>query len=609
MVEKQQLLTIKEYIRRKAFGINNGSVETNVSPNVRANETTFINDPNEIQRLSLEEYNVWYAGMSAQILNFYTRADFIDFNYDPIYNRNMRNLFWAQSASESDYKRTHSGQPRNMVDTLSGIVGIPNITVLDKDKDARLKKILKENNYEELLSQEARPLTLVEGWGGWKINFNEDVSDTPILLYYRANSVDFIYRNRRLICIVYQDYYTDENDNKYVLFETRRLERRECVDEKTGIHAKKLCLVIEKELFQYLSEQVDRIQKVDLDTLPELEDTVPCLVIENCPYFLGAPNIYYYDSTELNPGRSIFAGKIDLFDDLDKALSQSSNAMTRSTPIEYIDSQYLERDENTGQPKQPKLFDRKYIMLTSVLTGDGNLNRQPITVTQPQIDFNSYSLAAKEILMQILNGVLSPATIGLEVSKDQNALAQREKEKVTIFTRNGLIAMEKKVQESIMVQLLIADQLLHSEKDYNTIERPENEEDWGISVIYDEFADASFDAKLETVLTGWQGGLLSDDMAIDYLYKGAPEDIRNRELNFIKEQRANEQKLAGRTESGADSDPNAVPSDASDEELAELGEILGGDNPENDERRGTNPLDASKRNGVPDITDYKTATE
>ena len=598
---KSAVMTIKEYIRRKAFGIGDGTLETGISPNVRAQETTFINDPNEILRLKLEEYNTWYAGDSAQILNFYTRADFIDFNYDPIYNRNMRNLFWAQSASEADYKRTHSGQPRNLVDTLSGIVGIPHITGTNKVNKARLEKILEENNYKELLGQEARPLTLVEGWGGWKINWNEDISDTPILLYYRANSVDFIYRNRRLVAIVYQDYYTDEDEHKYVLFETRRLERRDVIDEVTGIRAKKLCLVIEKELFEYLSDQVDRIKKVPLETLPELQDTNPCIIIENCPYFLGAPNIYYYDSTELSPGRSIFTGKIDLFDDLDKALSQASNAMTRSTPIEYIDSQYLERDERTGQPKQPKLFDRKYIMISSVLGGDGQMNRQPITVTQPQIDFNSYNAAAKEILMQILNGILSPATIGLDLAKDQNAMAQREKEKVTIFTRNGVIEMERKVQKSLMIQLLIADQLLHSERDYNTIERPENEDDWGVAVVYDEFAGASFDAKLETVLTGYQGGLMSEEMAIEYLHSDKPEEIRERELANLKKRKEEEQELAGR---GGDGD--AVPGD---DELAELGALLGGDNPENDERRGANPLEAKERNDIPDISDYKEGKE
>lgn len=597
----ENLMTIKEYIRRKAFGIGKGSVETAISPVDRARETTFINDPNEILRLKLEEYRVWYAGDSAQILNFYTRADFIDFNYDPIYNRNMRNLFWAQSASEADYKRTHSGQPRNIVDTLSGIVSVPHINSTKEFYNKRLKKILKENNYEELLLQEARPMTLVEGWGGWKINFDEDISDTPILLYYRADSVDFIYRNRRLVCIVYQDYYTDDDDNKYVLFETRRLERREVRDTVTGITEKKICLIIEKELFKYLTDQSNHIEKVPLDSVAELKDVEPCLIVENCPYFLGAPNIYYYDSTELGPGRSIFTGKIDLFDDLDKELSQLSNAVTRSTPIEYIDSQYLERDENTGQPKQPKLYDRKYIMVSSVLTGDGQMARQPVTVTQPTINFESYSSAAIQTLIQICNGIISPATIGLDIAKKDNADAQREKEKVTIFTRNGLIAMEEPNQKSLMIQLLIADELLHSEKDYNSIDVHESEDDYGISVKYDEFADASFEAKLETVLTAWQGGIMSDEMAIEYLHRSSPEDIKKRELKFIQDQRKQDAMMAGRT--GADDSGDAVPSD---EELAELGAVLGGNegNEYNQAHEKADISDVKEDNGVPELGDY-----
>ena len=596
----QRILTIREYIRRKAFGIGNGTVETTISPETRASETTFINDPNEIQKLLIEENNVWYAGSSDALLNFYTRADFIDYNYDPIYNRNKRNYFWANSASEGDYKRTHSGQPRNIVDTLCAIIAVPHVNAIDPEREKRLHVILKENNYDELMLKESRPYTLVEGWGAYKINWNEDISDTPILLYYRANSVDFIYRNRRLVAIVYQDYYTDEDDRKYVLFEIRRLERREIVNPQTGIRAKKLCLIIEKELFRYLNEQTDNIMKVPLETLPELQDTKPCLIIEDCPYFLGAPSIYYRDSTNNSPGRSIFTGKLDLFDDLDMALSQGSNAMKRSTPLEYIDANFLERDEHTGQPKQPKSFDRKYIMYHSVLGGDGQMAKEPVTVTQPNINFEQYSAQAREILIQIVNGVISPATLGIDIAKKDNAEAAREKEKVTIFTRNDLIATEKAVQEQLMIQLLIADQLMHSEKDYNEITRYEDESDWGISIKYDEFADASFEAKLETVLTGWQGGLLSDDMAIEYLHRGSPESVKARELEFIKKQREEEKELAGREGEGGD----AVPGD---DELAALGAALGGnqDNPYNKAHEKADIDDVEEDNGVMPIADYK----
>ena len=94
---------------------------------------------------------------------------------------------------------------------------------------------------------------------------------------------------------------------------------------------------------------------------------------------------------------------------------------------------------------------------------------------------------------------------------------------------------------------------------------------------------------------------MSEDMAIEYLHSDKPEEIRERELENLKKRKEEEQQLAGRMDN-----PNAVPGD---DDLAELGALLGGDNPENNERRGTNPLDAKERNDIPDITDYQEGKE
>jgi hypothetical protein len=52
-------------------------------------------------------------------------------------------------------------------------------------------------------------------------------------------------------------------------------------------------------------------------------------------------------------------------------------------------------------------------------------------------------------MMQIINGVMSPATLGIDISKRDNAEAQREKEKVTIFTRNGIIDTETPILKDL----------------------------------------------------------------------------------------------------------------------------------------------------------------
>ena len=146
-------ITVQEYIKKKALGIL-GLIETPIDPRVREERLTFVNNINEDIENKLHEYNVWYTGDAEEILNYYSRAQVLDFNYDPIYTRNKKSYFWCVSAVEQDIKRTHSGQPRNIVDTLVNIVGVPRIGVGTpngelKEIDKRLQKKVK---YVKMLS-------------------------------------------------------------------------------------------------------------------------------------------------------------------------------------------------------------------------------------------------------------------------------------------------------------------------------------------------------------------------------------------------------------------------------------------------------------------------
>lgn len=525
-------ITVKEYVRRKALGLL-GLIDSSIDPRVREERLTFVNDINEVLKDKLTEYNVWYAGDADELLNFYTRANMIDYNTDPLYNRNKKSYFWAVSSTESDIKRTHSGQPRNIVDTLVDIIGLPSIFIGD-DKlekiDKRLKDILEENNFDRLLLQKARPLTFVEGWGAWKINWDTSLSDNPVLLYYRADAVDFIFRNdKQLVAIIYKDYYQDEKGKNYVLFETRRIEKKEVKDDVTGIKSTVPCLLIEKELFQ-ITGQSEVLKKMELKDLPQLKDTKESIIVTNFNSFLGAPSIIYEDNHDDVYGRSIFTGKIDLFDDLDQCYSQAANTVRRSTSIEYFNTQYLEKNDE-GMPVMPHAFDRKYIAYKGGRTGDGTFdNNGPVQVVQPRLDFTSYSVEEQNILINILSGIMSPATLGIDVAKKDNAAAQREKEKVTIFTRNTVIYEETKIFKRLANDLLVAWELMHTGQ--VTCKK------YDISVQYEEFADASFENKLETVLAGWQAGIMSDETALKYLHGDRlSEEMFKKELEWVQAQR------------------------------------------------------------------------
>ena len=158
----KQTITHKDYIRLKTLGIT-GLIDSSIDPIVRANRYLFVNDINQVKEERLEEYITWYLGDSDRLKNFFTRANAIDYNMDPLYNENKKSYFWAVASTEQDIKRSHSGHPRNIVDTLVYIMSIPKISA-DNDKDGiidgNLHKILKANKLKQQLSQQSRPLTL-----------------------------------------------------------------------------------------------------------------------------------------------------------------------------------------------------------------------------------------------------------------------------------------------------------------------------------------------------------------------------------------------------------------------------------------------------------------
>ena len=521
-------MTILERMRARIRGVAGSVLKTKRPDDDR---TTFINDNEKLGRMKLKEYDVWYDGDGDELLNFYTRENYIGFNYEPFYMRNKKNYFWAISSTEAQIKRTHSGQPRNIVDTLVNIMPFPLISAGEDTN--KLQAVVRESGLEQVYKDEQLPLTLVEGWGCWKINWDKDVSDYPSVEYVSAENVDFIYKSGKIIGIVFKNYYTSDK-KRYLLLETRSIEWKPNSAAAEGSEGERV-LVITNELYELpmnmaATDDDTPLKKVDLKTVPALDSVEERIEIGPFDKLFAVPCVLLGNtSRQWGYGRSIFTGKIDLFDDLDQALSQSSNAVRLSTPIEYIDEEYLERDKN-GLPKKPKAYDRKYVMMKGQKNGDGVATGQPVQITQPSVEFSRYSDHAVQILLQILNGILSPATLGIDIAKKDNAAAQREKEKVTIFTRNALINGEERILRSLMEQMLMAKEFM----DTGAV----SVHSYDISVKFNEFADDSFENKLEALGKAYDMEEISTDMYLNKLYGDTlSEEERAAEKEFLESAR------------------------------------------------------------------------
>jgi hypothetical protein len=179
-----------------------------------------------------------------------------------------------------------------------------------------------------------------------------------------------------------------------------------------------------------------------------------------------------------------------------------------STPVEYIPTDMCERSA-TGKPILPDVYNRTFIARETAPNGDGEVDGD-IKTTQPTLNFAQYSDNAKSKLDYILTGILSPATMGIDVAKKDNAEAQREKEKVTIMTRNNIIARQTKIIKDLLYICLC----LLEYKETGIITLGKNE----ISVTFNEFANPSFENQLQTLGTAWSNGEISTERYVELLW-------------------------------------------------------------------------------------------
>ncbi len=186
----------------------------------------------------------------------------------------------------------------------------------------------------------------------------------------------------------------------------------------------------------------------------------------------------------------------------------------------------MPRNPNTGETLPANDFDNRYIA-----TGDTGKEdaKDKIEVVQPAIPVESYIQSYSTFLDQCLQGIISPSTLGIDVKKLDNAEAQREKEKTTLYTRGKIVeALEKIIPDVVNTTLQAMD--IFNKKD------PRESED--VEVSFGEYANPSFEAVVETVSKARPGQpVMSIEAAVEEMYGDSKdEDWKAEEVKRLKEQ-------------------------------------------------------------------------
>lgn len=443
---------------------------------------------------------IWYRGDATELVMLYEQIEMYQ----------DRQLFWASHSSPGlEISKRHTGIPAIISDTLSAIV-TNNLTDV-RIKDAKQKRIwdevFKENKFEKLLNK-AIIDTLVVGDGAFKISFDPEISQYPILEFIDGERVDFRRVRGRITEIIFSSEVRTHTGN---------------------------CLTL-KEYYGYgyiKYKLFDGNTEVGIADYPETTRYEDMMFGQNTQnkYMLAVPLMFYSSEKYYGRGRSIFDKKIDAFDGLDEAWSQWLDALRSGRTKVYIPDNLIPRDPHTGALQKPNAFDNRFIQTESDLSEHGQ-NR--VVTETPIIQYDSYLGTYITALELALQGLISPSTIGIDVKKLDNAEAQREKEKVTLYTRSVLV---EALQEDLE---LLAENTIKAYYEWKA--NPEIVE-VDAEVVFGDYANPSFESQIETVTMARNGGVMSIETVVEELYGDTREDSwKKAEIARLKQEHGLEEK-------------------------------------------------------------------
>ena len=446
---------------------------------------------------------IWYRGDSNELQQLYQQMSTgVD-----------RYKFWACTSSPGmEIRKIHTGLPGLIVDMLTAVTlaDIGEFEIEDGTDREIWANIERENKFMKSLERAVKE-TLCIGDGAFKISFDSDISDYPILEFYPGDRIDIESKRGRIQEIIFKTCYDYEN-NRYVLY------------EHYG--------------YGYIRNELRRGDEVmPLDSLPQTTGLMDVTFSgykedeEGKPkqrgeYMLAVPLQFYESGRWPERGQSIFDKKVDNFDSLDEAWSQWMDALRAGRTREYIPECFLPRNPKTGEVMKPNAFDNRYIKTDTDMSEGAN---NKITLEQPAIPHDSYLATYINALDQCLQGIISPSTLGIDVKKLDNAEAQREKEKATLYTRNAIVA----ALETDLPEVVRSAVRTYRELNGKTSEGCEIK----VSIDFGEYANPSFESQVETVAKAKTGGIMSIEAAVDELYGSSKDETwKKAEVARLKEE-------------------------------------------------------------------------
>ena len=416
---------------------------------------------------------IWYRGDCNELEQMYQQ--------NPEYADKYK--FWASRCTPGmEMRKIHTGLPGLIVKILASIV-LSDMGDFDFPESEAHRKLWGDmakptnNDFPKKL-KEALKEALYIGDGAFKITIDTQESEYPILEWYPGERVEIIRRRGRIWEVVFKTPYKD-GYQQYVLH------------EHYGYG------YVRNALYQGENQ-------IPLDAIPAtkgIRDTTFDKAV-----ILAVPLRIYESAKFEGRGGSIFDGKLDNFDALDEVWSQWMDALRKGRATKYIPADLIPKDPKNGEMMKPNPFDNSYVKINMGFSENAD---SQIEIQQPSIPHESYLASYVTALDLCLQGIISPSTLGIDTKKLDNAEAQREKEKTTLYTRDAIIeALQETLPELVSATI----------NAYNILLKKPIEE-VKVDIPFGEYANPSFESQVETLAKARSGApVMSVEAQVEELY-------------------------------------------------------------------------------------------
>ena len=434
----------------------------------------------------LEKY-IWFLGKEDLIADFYKTKQCNYLIYNP------RNQYYYSQVVQ-DIRYVHSGMPSLISYSKARLLmtGDLDYKVIRKNNERKtetklLEDICKDNKINEIIKKGV----ITESWGqrfAYKISYDNEVSDYPIIEVYNPLEYKAIYKRERLQKIIFINKYYD---GEYEL------------EEEYG----------KGYIDYFLYHVVDGTRiPTELDSIEETKD-LERIDFRNKDLMLAV---------EKKTDKSDYDGIISEFDSLDEAWSQLMDEIRLGRSEVYVPELLLTN-------KTFNKFRKNYAVLGSDMRENGT---NKIEHVQPDIRPEAYQTTINVITNNILLDVgLSPFTIGIDdgIGANSSGDALTKREASSLRTRDEMVKGWEPFLEEFFGLLLKAN----DEFNKKTIQ------DYEISVDFGDYITPSREEVINQVKTMIDGNIIDTEKALEEIYGELDEDEKIRILantgNIVEE--------------------------------------------------------------------------